>query len=111
METGIFHSDQQHWMPGGADVGFDRVKISEIITGLFREETNWRSFLKNNNVNHLEIYYEDLVTDYVATSSRILGFLELQDHPVPTMPTARMNYSRTSQLKREYMKSLGIKER
>lgn len=91
--TGIFHSDQQDWLKGldAAAPELSPERILRHLADILDEERGWADFFRESGKPFIRIEYEDLVSDYAGTCSRILDFLNVEAGAIPQM-TPRMEH-------------------
>lgn len=109
--TGIFHADQQGW---AQDFDIDAPQLSPArvlrhLADILEEERSWTDFFRRSGKPFLHVEYEDLVSDYTETCSRIIGFLGVEAGPIPDM-TPRMEHGGLPErFREEVLKATGIR--
>lgn len=71
------------------EVGFDAVRIAELMVLLLKEEERWRDFLQTHRLTFSEFCYEDFVCDYADQSARLIKLLGI-DRLVKTIPPPQL---------------------
>ncbi len=60
-------------------VGFDPVAIGRALADVLTQEFGWEALLRRHNIEHKEVWYEDLTLDFSEKSGELLSYLQLSD--------------------------------
>lgn len=109
--TGIFHADQQAW---AKEFDIDEPKLStervlRHLADILEEERGWTDFFRRSGKPFLHVEYEDLISDYAETCSRVIGFLGIEAASIPDM-TPRMEHGGLpDEFRDEILRATGIR--
>lgn len=79
-------------------IDLDDIQVIDTMGRIRRVEAQWSNFLSDNDVNTLEIYYEDLLEKPMDQMRRIARFLDLSpfsENPVPLVAKLERSPSRS----------------
>ena len=101
-QTGVWFEEVD--APGDAPAArpdFDRNAISDLIQTIEEHNQAWRDWFDANGIDAYDVRYEDLAADPVATTQRVLDFLELR---LPAGRTIEVRHRRLAdELSTEWM--------
>jgi LPS sulfotransferase NodH len=109
--TGVFHADQQEWLEdlGAAQPPLSPERALRHLADVLEEERGWTDFFRRSGKPFLHVEYEDLISDYAETCSRVIGFLGIEAASIPDM-TPRMEHGGLPErFREEVLKATGIR--
>lgn len=79
QRTGRWTSEHERYLPfdGDANVEFDPAAISRCLLRVIEDEEGWRQALTRSGLPHLEVVFEDFISDYRKKLAEVLDYLEL----------------------------------
>ena len=89
------------------DVPFEPGRITEHLHSLVNHDRAWETFLQKTPKPWIEIYYEDLVSDFDGTIRKVVSFVVgEQDFEMPEQPTAKIAGAKNQELKQLFLEHI-----
>lgn len=79
-QTGIWSQTAEETSPSRAVPKFDFKVIDEWCNRIAAHEAGWENYFRENQIEPLTLFYEDVVTSHRGAAERVLEFLRL---PIP----------------------------
>ena len=84
-QTGAWNSDVADARPPA----YDRARLDTVIRRIHRASEVWRTMVAEEQLDPIEVEYEELASNYDAEVRRVVAALGLPDVPVPPPPLQR----------------------